>query len=389
MVDFNFEHDVDRRGTHAIKWDRYGADVLPMWVADMEFAVPPQVIEAVQRRLQHPVFGYQADAPELRAIIAERMGARYGWQVDPDWIVILPGVVSALNMAVYGMTSPGDAVLMTPPIYPPFIHLSEHQNRQIHAVEMPFTREGHVLNYELDFDGLEAAAADARSRMFLFCNPHNPTGRVFTRAELERVADLCERHDLILCSDEIHCDVVYSGNQHIPVASLSPEIARRTVTLIAPSKTFNMPGMACSAAIVPDATLRARLRETAFGFGLLPNVFGYVAAAAAYSEGQPWVDALVQHLERNRDTVVEFVGAQMPGIHVTRPEGTFLAWMDCRELGIDNPYQYFLEHAKVALNDGAPFGAGGQGFVRLNFGCSHDMLMQALSQMAAQIQNGN
>jgi len=386
-VSFSFEHDIDRRGTHAIKWERYGEDVLPMWVADMEFAVPSEVIEAIRRRLEHPVFGYQVDSPEFRVIIAERMNHRYGWQVDPDWVVILPGVVSALNMVVFGHTSPGDAVIITPPIYPPFIHLCEHLDRPIQAVEMASTLDGHVLHYELDFDGLEAAAA--QSKVFLFCNPHNPTGRVFTRSELERVAELCERHDLLLCSDEIHSDVVYTGHEHIPIASLAPDIAQRTITLIAPSKTFNMPGLGCSAAIVPDSKLRARLRETAFGFGLLPNAIGYVAAAAAYSEGQPWLDALIQHLEHNRDTVVDFVGKHMSGIHVTRPEGTFLTWMDCRGLGIEDPYQYFLEHAKVALNDGVPFGQGGQGFVRLNFGCSHDMLMQALSQMAAQIQLGN
>ena len=387
-MNFNFDHDIDRRGTHSTKWDRYCEDVLPMWVADMEFAVPSAVTEAIRRRLEHPIFGYQSDSPELCEIMAERMFRRYAWQVDPDWILLLPGVVSALNMVVFGNTSPGDAVLMTPPIYPPFINLCKNLDRPIHAAEMALSRDGHMLHYELDFDALEAAAA-SQARLFLFCNPHNPTGRVFTRSELECVADLCERHDLILCSDEIHSDVVYTGHQHIPVASLSPEIAQRTVTLISPSKTFNMPGLICSAAIVPDGTLRARLKKTASGFGLFPSAFGFVAAAAAYSEGQSWVDALVQHLERNRNAVMNFVGTHMPGIHVTQPEGTYLAWLDCRELGIENPYQYFLDHAKVALNDGVPFGPGGQGFVRLNFGCSHNMLMQALSQMEAQIQARN
>lgn len=385
-MNFDFEHDLDRRGTNSIKWDLYGEDVLPMWVADMEFAVPPAVTEAIRRRLDHPIFGYQIDAPSLRGVIAERMAQRYSWDVNPDWVVILSGLVNGLNLVIYSTTASGDAVLFMPPIYPPFMRACQNFERPIQYVNLVPVSDRHTLRYELDREAL-AAAITPHTRLLMLCNPHNPVGRVFTRAELEFIAELCERDDLLICSDEIHSDLVFTGYRHIPIASLSPEIERRTVTLLAASKTFNMPGLVCSAAIVPDEKLRARLKDVAHGFGILPNAFGYVATEAAYREGQPWLDALLAHLEKNRDSVVDFVETRMPQISATRPEGTYLTWLDCRALGLENPQRFFLEQAKVGLNDGVPFGPGGQGFLRLNFGCSQDMLMKALSKMVEQLEN--
>jgi cystathionine beta-lyase len=238
-----------------------------------------------------------------------------------------------------------------------------------------------ATRYERDLDAFERAIAE-RTSLFLLCNPHNPVGRVFEMAELERLAEICLRHDVVICSDEIHCDFVFRGYRHVPIASLAPEIAARTITLLAPSKTYNIAGLSCSVGVAQDPDLRARLQRA--GRGLLPhvNVLGYVAALAAYRDSQDWLDELLVYLEENRDYVLEYVAAYMPDIRCYRPEGTFLAWLDCREAGIPGcPSQFFLERARVALNDGATFGSGGEGFVRLNFGCPRETLTQALDCM--------
>jgi cysteine-S-conjugate beta-lyase len=380
MTDFDFSRDIERRGTNSIKWTLYGEDVLPMWVADTEFAAPVAVIDAIRARLEHPVFGYQADSPALRETIAARMLARYGWDVDPSWILLMPGLVAGLNIVTRAVGEAGDGVLMTPPIYPPFMYAPRNFARVIQNAPLTYRSQGHILDYAMDFDALEAAVTP-NTKLFLFCNPHNPAGRVFSRAELEQVAAFCERHDLILCSDEIHSDLTYSGQQHIPIASLSSEIANRTITLIAPSKTFNIPGLGNAAVIIPDKSLRDKLRMMGYHLGAIPSALGFVAAEAAYREGDAWLMALMAHLEANRDFLVTYVNTQMPGVKTTSPQATYLAWLDFRELSIENPHQYFLERAKVALSNGADFGAEGQGFARLNFGCSRTMLTEALERM--------
>jgi cystathionine beta-lyase len=382
MTLHDFSHDIDRRGTESVKWTFYGEDVLPMWVADMEFGAPDAVIEAVRARLEHPVFGYQEDSRGLREAIAAWQAARYGWQVDPDWIIMLPGLVAGLNLVAHVIGEPGDGIVVTPPIYPPFLGVCVNQHRERQDAPLILQREGSRLHYALDADALRAAVTP-RTRLMLFCNPHNPAGRVFTRAELEQVAELCLQHNLMLCSDEIHAELTFSGSQHIPLASLSPEIAARSITLVAPSKAFNIPGLGCAAAIIPDAELRQRFRMAKFTFGMLTNVLGYAAGEAAYRHGGDWLEALLKHLEGNRDAVVEFVGTHMPGVAVTRPEATYLSWLDFREVGIEKPAAFFLEHARVALNDGATFGQGGAGFARLNFGCSRAMLMEGLGRLEA------
>jgi cystathionine beta-lyase len=380
MTDFDFSQDVDRRGTNSIKWDLFGEDVLPMWVADTEFAAPVAVIEAIRARLEHPVFGYTADSPTLRETLVARMQARYGWTIDPTWIVFMSGLVAGLNIVTRTVGEAGEGILMNPPIYPPFMYASRNFARTMQNAPLAYSSNGHTIDYALDFAALEAAVTPI-TRLFLFCNPHNPSGRVFTRAELEQVAEFCERHDLILCSDEIHSELTYSGQQHIPIASLSPEIAARTITLIAPSKTFNIPGLGNAAAIVPDAALRDQLRMTGYSMGAIPNALGYVAAEAAYREGDAWLRALLLHLEGNRDFLVEYVREYLPGVKTTVPQATYLAWLDFRDTGLENPQRHLLEKAKVALNNGAEFGAEGLGFARLNFGCSRAMLTQGLEQI--------
>jgi cystathionine beta-lyase len=384
MTTYDFTTDIDRSGTHSVKWTMYGEDVLPMWIADMEFGAPPAVIDAIRARLEHPVFGYQEDSPSLREAIAERQAARHGWQVNPEWIVLLPGLVMGLNLVAHTVGERGDGILMTPPIYPPFLQVCQTHDRQGQYAPLTHHVDGHIMHYTLDADAMRAALTE-RTRLLLFCNPHNPTGRVFTRAELGQVAAVAEEHNLILCSDEIHAELMMGESQHIPLATLAPEIAARSITLVAPSKAFNLPGLGCAAAIVPDAALRNKLRMTKYSYGALTNILGYAAAEAAYRHGDEWLAGLRTQLTANRDTVVDFVEEQLPGVTVTRPEATYLSWLDFRALGIEKPATFFLEKAKVALNEGEVFGMGGAGFARLNYGCSPGMLMKGLGRLEAAI----
>jgi cysteine-S-conjugate beta-lyase len=378
---FDFDRAVGRRGTDSLKWNRYGEDVLPLWVADMDFPAPEPVIEALRERIAHGVFGYGEDLPGLREAVCEWVGGSRGWTPHPESILFIPGLVSGLNVVCRAVGEPGDGVLVNTPVYPPFLSAPENQERQLESAQQQPVARGHVLRYEIDFDALEAAVGP-RTRLFILCSPHNPTGRVFTPDELARVAELCRRHDLILCADEIHGDLVLGDAKHTPVASLDPAVASRTVTLAAPSKSFNIPGLGCSLAIVTDPARRDRIARAARGIVPDVNVLALHAALAAYTRCGEWLTALKGYLTANRDFVVDFVGSHLPGIRVTRPEATYLAWLDCREAGIEgNPHRFFLDEAKVALNDGRAFGPGGEGFVRLNFGCPRATLEEALRRM--------
>jgi cystathionine beta-lyase len=376
----DFDQVIDRRHTESIKWHYYGEDALPLWVADMDFVSPEPVVQALRERAGHGIYGYPQEPKELRGIIVDWVARHYGWQIQPDWLVFTPGVVVGFNIACHAVTSSGDGVLIQTPAYPPFFEAPK--NAQLVLDQMELTRET-TGDYTIDFDAFESAITD-RTRVFILCNPHNPVGRVFRRDELERMADICLRHNLAICSDEIHCDLIYSGYRHIPIAALAPEIAERTITLIAPSKTFNIAGLGCSLAIIPNQELRKQYK--AAHAGLVPhiNLTGYVAALAAYRDGQTWLDELLRYLEGNRDFLLDYVRTQLPGIRMGKPEGTYLAWLDCREAGIaGKPWEFFLQNAKVALNDGEAFGRGGEGFARLNFGCPRSTLVEALDKMKA------
>jgi cystathionine beta-lyase len=276
-------------------------------------------------------------------------------------------------------------VLLQTPLYPPILRVPG--NIGLSSDEMLLTQRSDG-QYEIDFDAFEQAITP-RTRAFILCNPHNPIGRVYQRHELTRMAEICLRHDLLICADEIHSDLIFQGHRHVPIASLAPEIAERSVTLMAPSKTYNLPGLKCAYAIIPNPALREQFK--AARLDLVPyavNVFGYVATLAAYRDGQPWLDALLQYLEANRNAMCQYVREHLPGITMHPPEGTYLAWLDCRQAVIPghDPYTFFLEKAQVALNDGVTFGRGGQGFVRLNFGCPRAILMQALERMSKALQ---
>jgi cysteine-S-conjugate beta-lyase len=380
-MSYDFDRVIDRLQTESHKWHKYPPDVLPLWVADMDFRSPEPVIRALRERVEHGVFGYGLEQPDFYEVFLDRLQKRYGWHVSRDAILLIPGVIPAFNVACRALTVPGDGLLLQTPMYPPILRVP--QNVGLSSDEMELSRQSDG-RYTIDFDRFEAAIGE-RTRVFLLCNPHNPVGRVYRRDELTRMAEICLRRGLWICADEIHCELTFAGEQHVPIASLDPEIADRTVTLMAPSKTFNLAGLKCSVAIIPNAALREKFVAAQVDMVRAVNILGYTASLAAYRDGQPWLDELLRYLETNRDLVIEFVRSRLPGVGIAPPEATYLAWLDCRglELPGDDPYSFFLERARVALNDGQAFGRGGQGFVRLNFGCPRATLTQALERMAA------
>jgi cystathionine beta-lyase len=377
-MSYDFDQRIDRRRTQSVKWDQYGEGVLPMWVADMDFRSPEPVIEALHERVEHGVFGYGRAPQELSEVIVERLERLYGWRVSPQELIFLPSVATGFNLVCHAVASPGDGVLLQTPVYYPMLRAPASAGLTNDEMELTRRRDG---GYEVDFGRMQDAITE-QTRVFILCNPHNPVGRVYSGDELARMAEICLHHDIIICSDEIHCDLLLEGSGHVPIASLSPEVAMRTVTLMAPSKTYNLAGLNCSFAIVQNAQLRAKL-ETTFA-DLVPdvNILGLAAARAAYAGGQPWLDALLGYLERNLEFLLDYVENDLPGITMARPEATYLAWLSCHDAGIPgNPHVFFLEEARVAMNDGAAFGRGGEGFVRLNFGCPCSMLAEALERM--------
>jgi cysteine-S-conjugate beta-lyase len=381
MADSHFDRVVDRRASDSNKWHKFPADVLPLWVADMDFPSPPAVVDALRARVEHGFFGYLREHNELPAVVAERLAKRYGWRVSPEAVVALPGVIAGFNQALRALTSPGDGLLVQTPVYPPILRAAG--NHGLRRDEHALTR-GADGRYAVDLETFGASFRD-RTRAFLLCNPHNPVGRLYGRTELEGMAAACLRRDVAIVADEIHCDLLLDGRQHVPMASLAPEIEQRTITLMAPSKTFNLPGLKCAVGIVPDAELRQRF--VAAGADLVPkiNLLGYTAAVAAYREADAWLDELLAYLADNRDFLVEQVRTRLPGVVVAPPEATYLAWLDCRGAApaADDPYTFFLGRARVALSDGSAFGPGGAGFVRLNFGCPRTLLAQGLERMRA------
>ncbi|MBN1859395.1 PatB family C-S lyase [Candidatus Bipolaricaulota bacterium] len=373
-----FDCVIDRRGHDSTKWQAYGEDILPMWVADMDFASPPAVIEALESRVRHGVFGYPTECAGLRAAVVEWLWRRHSWRISEQDIVFLPNVVVGFNLAARAVCRPGDGIIYQPPVYFPILRVPEHSDTV--AQPSPLVDDGNRL-YRPDLKGFRMVAGP-KTGLFLLCNPHNPVGRVFTPEELAGLAEICLENDIAICSDEIHGDLVYNDHRHVPIASLSPEIEARTITLIAPSKTFNVAGMGLAMAIIPNRTLRERFEASRKGLVPSPPALGYTAALAAYVHGETWHRELVAYLERNRDFLSEYIESELPGVSVRPAEATFLAWLDCRALGLTrSPHLFFLEQARVAMNDGASFGPGGEGFVRLNFGCPRSQLEEALDRM--------
>lgn len=382
---YDFDTLPQRRGTQNAKWNVYDEDVLPLWVADMDFKSPQPVIDALRQQVDSGLFGYPnmahddtLDFVPFRTLIVDRLAARYGWAIQPEDIVFIPGVVVGFNIASYAACAPGEAMLVQPPVYPPMLMAAATTQRR--RVDAPLSLQADG-SYTVDLDAFDAAITPD-TRLFLLCNPHNPIGRVYSREELSSMAEICLKHDLTIVSDEIHSDLIYSGYRHTPIASLSPEVADRTITLIAPSKTFNLPGLQCSIAIIQNAELRKKYNTVRNPLVPWVNLMGLIAGEAAYRDGQEWLDQVLVYLEGNRDFLRDFVRQNMPSIKLTPTEGTYLAWLDCRNAGIDgNPFQFCLDRARVALGDGTIFGTGGEGFVRLNFASPRSMLAEALMRV--------
>ena len=379
MSDFDFDRIPARRDSDSNKWRKFPPDVLPLWVADMDFPSPPAVLAALHARVEHGFFGYLNEKPEVQEVVADRLAKRYGWRVEPEAVIPVPGVIAGFNLALRAVTTPGDGLLVQTPVYPPILRAAGNHG---------LTRDDHALTrgadgrYTVDTRRFEEAIRP-RTRAFLLCNPHNPVGRLFDRRELEAMATACVRRDVAIIADEIHCELVLDGREHVPIATLAPEVEARTMTFVAPSKTFNLPGLKCAVAVVPNTTLRERLAAPIGDLVPKINVLGHTAAVAAYREGDEWLDALLRYLEGNRDYLAREVPRQLPGVRMAAAEATYLAWLDCRDTGLADPYTFFLEEAKVALNDGRAFGPGGEGFVRLNFGCPRALLADGVARMAA------
>ena len=382
---YNFDKIIDRRGSGAIKCDGleqwYGnSELLPMWVADMDFATPDFIIDAIKARLEHPIFGYTMEPERYRKAIISWIASHHNWQIESDWICYIPGIVKGIAMAMISLLKAGDKVIIQPPVYHPFRNVATHNGFEV--VENPLRRT-ESGSYEIDFENLEAVA-DSRCKMLILANPHNPVGILWSRETLVRLADFCLSRGIIVISDEIHCDMALWGKKHIPFASVSEAAAGCSITFGAPSKTFNIAGIVTSYAIVPNEALREKFFAWMEGNELNhPDIFAPIATIAAFENGEPWRKQMIEYVEGNIEFVEQFLSEHIPQIKAVRPEASFLVWLDCRGLGLSHNevVSLFVDTAKLALNEGAMFGEQGSGFMRLNVGTTRTVLRSALEQL--------
>lgn len=370
----SFNERIDRRHSDSLKWQKYGdQDILPLWVADTDFRSPQCVIDALKARVEHGVFGYGGTPGELIDVIIARMSERYQWDIKPEWLVFLPGIVSGLNISVRAFTTPHQGTVAPTPIYPPFRSAAKLADRTQINGQLRLENQRWVM----DIGALEPQM-NGNEKLLMLCNPQNPGGTVYRKEELEAQLRFAQRHDLIVCSDEIHCDLMLEpGVKHIPFATLSSDAEQRSITLISPSKTFNIAGLGASLAIIPDASLRARFTQTRQGIVPGVDILAYVAATAAWRDGQAWLDEKLAYLRESRDLLTSRINA-MPGLSVAPPEATYLAWIDASKLGVASPARFF-EHHGLGFSAGREF--GDDGFVRFNFGCPRDLIHEALRRM--------
>lgn len=379
-----FDTIIDRRNTGAIKYDfrnkLFGTeDVIPMWVADMEFPVPDFITRALRDRVDHPIYGYTQRTDTFYEAVRSWISRRHQWNIDKDWITFTPGVVPALNIAVQVYTQPQDKIIIQPPVYFPFFSAIKNHNRQILRNPLKL----HNGRYYMDLEDLEQKIDD-QTRMLILCSPHNPGGNVWTKEELKALAELCTRHNILIISDEIHSDLVYPGHKHIPTASLSSEIAQNTVTFTSASKTFNLAGLSTAVMITPNTTLQNQFasvtRQMHLSFG---NIFGNVATEAAFNNGDQWVEELMTYLQGNHQLAASYFEERIPYIEMIPLEGTYLLWLDCRQLGLNNKdlKNFMVHEAGLGLSDGPMFGTEGSGFQRMNIACPRSKLRQALNQL--------
>ena len=389
-MNYDFDKAIDRRGTGSVKWDHVdalfrGDGLLPLWVADMDFESPPEVITALAERARHGVFGYTMAGPEYRDALVAWFRDRHGWSIDPSRLLHAPGVVPALNILIQTLTDPGDRVIIQKPVYHPFMTSIEKNGREI--LNNPLVlRDGA---YRMDFDDLARKAANPRARLMILCNPHNPVGRAWSREELRRLGGICAARGITVISDEIHCDLVHSGHRHVPFASTGEECLMSSITCLSPGKTFNLAGLGASAIIVPDKKLRDDFNQAKAGMVPGLNIFSLAAMEAAFKYGDEWLEQLLAYLQKNLDFTLDFFRQRIPRIAAIKPEGTYLLWLDCRALGLDDSAlrTFMREQARLGLDDGFLFGHGGSGFQRMNIACPRSLLEEALQRLEKAVNN--
>ena len=385
MKIYDFDSIIERKGTGAIKTDAlkkvFGKeDLVPLWVADMDFETPDFITDALKKRLEHPVFGYTAEPEDYRPAIIDWIAGLHGWEIRKEWISYIPGIVKGIGMAINALLEKDEKVIIQPPVYHPFRLVPQRNGRDVVFNPLRETSDG---SYEMDFENLEAIC-DGKCRMLILSNPHNPAGITWSRETLERLASFCHSRGIIVISDEIHADMALFGNRHIPFASVSPDAAACSITFGAPSKTFNIAGIVCSYAVVPDDALREKFYRwiEANEMGSAP-IFSHIATVSAFRNGADWRRQMLKYVEGNIEFVEAFCREQIPQIRPLRPQASFLVWMDCRALGLDHESlnRMFIEEAGLALNDGEMFSPGGEGFMRLNVGTSRAVLQDALERL--------
>lgn len=388
---YNFDEVVNRRGTRSIKWDLFKEEELPMWVADMDFKSPQPVIDALHERVSEGVFGYTLDSSECKQSVVDWVKKRHQWEITTNDVVFVPGVVVGFNLAIKALSKPNDNVVFQTPAYGPFFRVAE--NHDLTQVTVPLVA-GEECNYEVDYDAFEKAISTGPG-VFLLCNPQNPTGRVFTEEELTKMGEICLRHDVKIVSDEIHSDLIHKGHKHVPIAKLSPELADNTITLIAPSKTFNVAGLDGSVAIITNPELRKKYEESKSGLVGSVNLLAKIAMCACYRDGDEWLAQLLDYLDGNIQYMKEFFEKELPEVKYYCPQGTFLAWLDVRDLDLkqepgDHYSTFFRKEANVILNSGNFFlEENGDGFVRLNFGCPRSLLVEGLNRMKSAVKGSS
>jgi len=386
MGKYNFDEIVDRKGHNSIKWagmdmngNTYDEDVLPMWIADMDFRVADEILEGLRRPIDQGVLGYNYRPDSFYEAIIDWVGERYNWKIEKEWILFIPGIVPGLGIATRAYSKEGDGVLIQPPVYPPFYRVIEN-NRRVKVENQLFQNEDR---YVMDLKDMEQKISE-NTKVALFCNPHNPVGRVWSKEELESYASICIEHGIIMVSDEIHCDLTFKGHKHTPLASISEETAMNTITFMAPSKTFNIPGLYASVAIIPNETLRKAFNHEIEVMEIThTNIFSVAGFEAAYRYGGEWLKEALVYVEDNADFAVDYIRKNIPEIKVLKPEGTFLLWLDFTGLGKSSKElsDLLLNKGKILLNDGATFGMGGEGFFRLNIGCPRKVLEEGLERI--------
>ncbi len=388
---FNFDEIIDRKKTNSFKWDFlkniYGTDdLIPMWVADMDFKSPPQVIEALKKRAEHGVFGYTFRPESYYKAMINWIKEKYDWEIKENWISFTPGVVSGLKIAVHSFTKPGDNILIQTPVYHPFFDVIKNNGRNIAKNSLIHNSDN---TYSIDYEDLEKKISDKNTKMFILCSPHNPIGKVWAMEDLIKMANLCKKYNVIIISDEIHSDLVYKKNTHFPLASISDEIADITVTFYAPSKTFNIAGLETANAVISNKYLRNEFNNTIERYGThMSNIFGIEALMNSYKYGNEWLEELLIYLESNIDYVISFFSEKLPEVKIPKPDSTYLLWLDFRRFGDENKLQkIFIEKAKVGLEKGSVFGTEGLGFFRMNVGCPKAILEKACNNIYEAFKN--